>query len=102
VWQPMPGLPTNPRWRCPDVKPMALNAAVKIGPPPRSFADDAHDCIMVRSAKQIDRIQGCGATSVPPMASSPSDHVVPIIGERRASTKQQQRRMTFVRRGDKL
>jgi hypothetical protein len=33
---------------------MALNAAVQIGPAARSFADDAHNCIMVRSAKQID------------------------------------------------
>ena len=44
------GLPTNPR--CSDVKPMASNAAVKIRPAPRSFADDAHDCIMVRSTRR--------------------------------------------------
>jgi len=33
-------------------------------PPPRSFAADAHDCIMVRSSR-INRIQGCGAISAP-------------------------------------
>jgi len=33
-----------------------------MGPPPRSFADDAHGCIMVAIRTRIDRIQGCGAT----------------------------------------
>jgi hypothetical protein len=32
----------------------------RMGPPPRSFAADAHDCIMVRS-RWTYRIQGCGA-----------------------------------------
>ena len=32
----------------------------RLGPPPRSFAADAHDCIMVRSLWTY-RIQGCGA-----------------------------------------
>src|SRR3954452_4832300 len=32
----------------------------RMGPPPRSFAADAHDCIMVRPL-WTDRIQGCGA-----------------------------------------
>src|SRR3954454_3467351 len=31
-----------------------------MGPPPRSFAADAHGCIMVRPL-WTDRIQGCGA-----------------------------------------
>jgi len=31
-----------------------------MGPPLRSFAADAHDCIMVRVLKTY-RIQGCGA-----------------------------------------
>src|ERR1700693_6523284 len=41
-----------------------------MGPPPRSFAADAYDCIMVRSSR-IDRIQGCGADLRAPIASSP-------------------------------
>src|SRR3954454_21659563 len=32
----------------------------RMGPPPRSFAADAHDCIRVRPL-WTDRIQGCGA-----------------------------------------
>jgi hypothetical protein len=31
-----------------------------MGPPPRNFAADAHECIMVR-AFAAHRIQGCGA-----------------------------------------
>jgi hypothetical protein len=49
-----------------------------MGPPPRSFADDAHDCIMVAIRMWIDRIQGCGATSAPD-GELPSDQVVPIF-----------------------
>jgi hypothetical protein len=49
------------------------------GPPPRSFADDAHDCIMVAIRTRIDRIQGCGATSAPRDGELPSDQVVPIF-----------------------
>src|SRR6266851_9373982 len=41
-----------------------------MGPPLRSFAADAYDCIMVRSSR-IDRIQGCGADLRAPIASSP-------------------------------
>src|ERR1700731_3628643 len=41
-----------------------------MGPPPRSFAADAYDCIMVRSSR-IDRIQGCGADLRAPIVSSP-------------------------------
>jgi hypothetical protein len=61
------------------LKTMASNAAVQLGPPPRSFADDAHDCIMVRSEKRIDRIQGCGATSAPGWRTPPRIGVVPIF-----------------------
>src|ERR1700720_3796711 len=39
---------------------MVLTPVSRLGPPPRSFAADAHDCIMVRSL-WIYRIQGCGA-----------------------------------------
>jgi hypothetical protein len=35
-----------------------------MGPPPRSFAADAHDCIMV-PIRMDHRIQGCGAISAP-------------------------------------
>src|ERR1700748_863925 len=44
-----------------------------MGPPPRSFAADAHDCIMVGSLRTY-RIQGCGAMIPRPMAKRPSDH----------------------------
>jgi hypothetical protein len=50
---------------------MVLTPVSRMGPPPRSFAADAHDCIMVRSLSTY-RIQGCGAM-IRPMASSPSD-----------------------------
>jgi hypothetical protein len=40
-----------------------------MGPPPRSFAADAHDCIMVGSLDH--RIQGCGAIDTRPHAGSP-------------------------------
>src|SRR5271167_1874263 len=39
---------------------MVLKPVSRMGPPPRSFAADAHDCIMVRSLWTY-RIQGCGA-----------------------------------------
>src|SRR5216684_876567 len=38
---------------------MVLKPVSRMGPPPRSFAADAHDCIMVRSLRTY-RIQGCG------------------------------------------
>ena len=34
----------------------------RMGPPPRSLAADAHDCIMV-GPDRIHRIQGCGASA---------------------------------------
>ena len=37
----------DPRWREPAVD-MAQMPTERMGPPPRSFAADAHDCIMVR------------------------------------------------------
>ena len=42
----------------------------RMGPPPRSFAADAHDCIMVRSLRTY-RIQGCGAMIRARWQSSP-------------------------------
>jgi hypothetical protein len=42
-----------------------------MGPPPRSFAADAHDCIMVRPLWTY-RIQGCGAM-IAPHGKLPSD-----------------------------
>ena len=39
---------------------MVLIPGSRMGPPPRSFAADAHDCIMVRSLSTY-RIQVCGA-----------------------------------------
>src|SRR6476619_2745837 len=43
---------------------MVLKPVSRMGPPPRSFAADAHDCIMVRSLRTY-RIQGCGAMIAP-------------------------------------
>jgi hypothetical protein len=48
----------------------------RMGPPLRSFAADAHDCIMVRVLGPY-RIQGCGATDPRPKAGSPLI-VIPI------------------------
>lgn len=36
-----------------------------MGPPPRSLASDAHDCIMVRTLV-VHRIQGCGRRGATP------------------------------------
>ena len=77
AWQPG-GLPMNPRWRCPDVKPWLQMPLCRLGPPPRSFADDAYDCIMVAIHKRIDRIQGCGVTSAP-RRQAPLGLVVPDL-----------------------
>jgi len=49
---------------------MVLIPGSRMGPPPRSFAADAHDCIMVRSLSTY-RIQVCGARVRARMASSP-------------------------------
>src|SRR5258708_5035960 len=49
---------------------MALKPVSRMGPPPRSFAADAHDCIMVRSLRTY-RIQGCGAMIRARWQSSP-------------------------------
>jgi len=43
-----------------------------MGPPPRSFAADAHACIMVR-VTATHRIQGCGASPSCPDSKLPSD-----------------------------
>ena len=51
---------------------MVLTPVSRMGPPPRSFAADAHDCIMVRSLRTY-RIQGCGAM-IAPDGKLPSDH----------------------------
>src|SRR5262249_15349960 len=72
------GLPTNPRWRCPALKPWLQMPLCRLGPPPRSFADDAYDCIMVAICKRIDRIQGCGVTSAPRW-QAPLGSVVPDL-----------------------
>jgi len=50
---------------------MALDADRKNGPAARSFAADAHDCIMVR-IKRPYRIQVCG-TKMCPNGELPSD-----------------------------
>ena len=50
--------------------PLAFMPNGRMGPPLRSFAADAHDCIMVRVLGP-NRIQGCGATEPRPKAGSP-------------------------------
>ena len=42
---------------------MAIGPRVRMGPPPRSFAADAHDCIMVQVENITCRIQVCGASA---------------------------------------
>ena len=67
----------------------------RLGPPPRSLAADAHDCIMVRmnettSSSIPHRIQGCGAKIAHVMAGSPlivlSEHRVLTTGRRRLNS----------------
>src|SRR5215475_7795545 len=57
---------------------MASKPLQRKGPPLRSFAADAHDCIMVRSLWTY-RIQGCGAMIRAPMASSPPQRVLQAL-----------------------
>src|SRR6516165_11219423 len=52
---------------------MVLAPVSRMGPPPRSFAADAHYCIMVRSLRTY-RIQGCGAMIRARWQKLPSDH----------------------------
>src|SRR6516165_149959 len=54
------------------LSPMAAMPALRMGPPPRSFAADAHACIMV-GVTATHRIQGCGASSSCPDSELPSD-----------------------------
>src|SRR5262249_8833303 len=54
------------------LSPMAAMPALRMGPPPRSFAADAHACIMV-GVTATHRIQGCGASSSCPDSKLPSD-----------------------------
>ena len=49
----------NPRW-CHPRRHMVCKPPCRMGPPPRSFAADANNCIMVWIS-MIHRIQGCGA-----------------------------------------
>jgi hypothetical protein len=62
---------------------MVFTPFSRTGQPPRSFAADAHDCIMVRPLWTY-RIQGCGAISAPrkraPLRSS-SRHERAIVLE---------------------
>jgi len=51
---------------------MAFVPPLRMGPPPRSLAADAHACIMVRITA-IHRIQGCGASPSCPNSELPSD-----------------------------
>jgi len=49
AWQPVLESADESEVAVSRLKTMASNAAVQIGPAARSFADDAYDCIMVRS-----------------------------------------------------
>src|ERR1700689_1172096 len=51
---------------------MASMPQLRMGPPPRRFAADAHACIMVW-VTAAHRIQGCGARSSCPDSELPSD-----------------------------
>jgi len=51
---------------------MAFVPLLRMGPPPRSLAADAHACIMVR-VTATHRIQGCGASPSCPDSELPSD-----------------------------
>src|ERR1700693_4107271 len=51
---------------------IAFVPLLRMGPPPRSLAADAHACIMVR-VTATHRIQGCGASSSCPDSELPSD-----------------------------
>ena len=51
---------------------MAFVPPLRMGPPPRSLAADAHACIMVR-VTATHRIQGCGASPSCPDSELPSD-----------------------------
>ena len=52
--------------------PLASMPLLRMGLPPRSFAVDAHGCIMVR-IPWIHRIQGCDANPRP-IGELPSDY----------------------------
>src|SRR5262245_50285253 len=54
------------------LSPMAAMPALRMGPPLRSCAADAHECIMVR-VTTTHRIQGCGASLSCPDSELPSD-----------------------------
>src|SRR5262249_2126592 len=58
------------------LSPMAAMPALRMGPPPRSFAADAHACIMVW-VTTAHRIQGCGANPSRPDSELPLGHVIP-------------------------
>ena len=55
---------------------MAFVPPLRMGPPPRSLAADAHACIMVR-VTAIHRIQGCGASPSCPDSEAPLGRVIP-------------------------
>ena len=52
-------------------QPMASMPTKRMGPPPRSLATDAHNCIMVWIPRGIHRIQGCGDDDRYDLAGSP-------------------------------
>src|SRR3954470_15410740 len=54
------------------ISPMAAMPTLRMGPLPRSFAADAHACIMVR-VPVTHRIQGCGASASCPDSELHSD-----------------------------
>ena len=55
---------------------LASMPPLRMGPPPRSFAADAHACIMVRVIA-THRIQGCGASPLVPRQRAPLERVIP-------------------------
>src|SRR5215470_1602992 len=73
----------NPIWH------MACAPRFRMGPPPRSFAADAHDCIMVRLGR------GLPDTSlwrdIRALGELPSDGLTPIAGLSCTGSKTQQK-----------
>src|SRR5215831_18252793 len=72
-------------------QPMASMPTKRMGPPPRSLATDAHDCIMVWIPAGIHRIQGCGDDDRYDLAGSPQIVLSVAVKEGRVAALAQRR-----------
>ena len=75
-------------------KPWLSCRCARMGPPPRSFAADAHECIMVRVVT-AHRIQGCG-TMIVPDKRVPLDIVIPTAPSAPSCSKLSRSRLASV------